>query len=176
MSDTLLLNANYLPLAVISWRKAFKLISKDKVQVVTEYEDWLIRGSENVPAIIRLRNIVSFTAIVKFSRQNVYIRDRYTCQYCGGRDFPKSVLTFDHILPKSRGGKTNFSNIATACLSCNSKKADKTPEEANMPLIKKPRRPAYIYYAMYKVARTMSHPSWLDYTGVFHERRPSVVD
>ncbi len=167
MSDTLLLNANYLPLGVISWKKAFTHLSKDKVQVVEEYEDWLVREDTRVPAIVRLTDLVSFSAKIKFSRDNVYIRDKYTCQYCGISTPRKSDLTFDHVVPKSRGGKTNFLNIVTACVPCNTRKADKTPEEAGMILKRAPDRPSHIYYAMYKVAMTMSHPSWEDYAGIY---------
>ncbi len=167
MADTLLLNANYLPLGVISWKRAFKHLCKDKAQVVTEYEDWQV--PHTVPAIIRLTQTVEFDAKIGFSRDHVYIRDRYTCQYCSRRTFKRKELTFDHVIPKSRGGKTCFENIVTACMECNHKKSDRTPEEARMPLRKKPRRPPHLYYAMYQVAKNMSHPSWRDYTGIYKD-------
>lgn len=163
--DTLLLNANYLPLGVISWQKAMKLLFKEKVQIVEEYDDRLINGIFRIPAIVRLCNIVSIKTQMKFSRDNVFLRDKYMCQYCSS----KKELTLDHVMPRSRGGKTTFENIVTSCMPCNTGKANRTPEEAGLLLKRKPARLPYVFYAMSYAASKMSHQSWGDYTGPFHE-------
>ncbi len=80
---------------------------------------------------------------VRFTRHNVFQRDKNTCQYCG-KQFPRSQLTIDHVIPQSRGGTDSWENVVLACIKCNLKKADRTPEEAQMPLIKRPTRPAWI--------------------------------
>jgi 5-methylcytosine-specific restriction endonuclease McrA len=79
---------------------------------------------------------------VRFSRQNIYTRDGYVCQYCGDK-LPRSKLNLDHVLPKSQGGKTNWTNIVCACVKCNSTKANRTPEQAGMKLLRQPKKPSW---------------------------------
>ena len=110
----------------------------DKVEILATYSqrvyDAIRDWCGKMPAVVRLLQYVSLDVkTVKFSRINVFARDNFTCQYCG--DQPGTAnLTYDHVLPKSRGGKTTWTNIVTACIPCNWKKSDKTPQEAHMKL------------------------------------------
>src|SRR4030043_1333866 len=143
---TLLLNASFEPLMVISWKKAVVMVILDKVEVVEEYGR-ILRGvtfALRLPAVIRLtRYVRRKTLLVKFSRQNLYVRDSGRCQYCGA-SFEQKELTYDHVIPRSRGGQTEWTNVVTCCTSCNLKKGGRTPEEAGMSLIRKPRAPIWI--------------------------------
>ncbi len=147
MKPTLLLNFTYEPLRIIDWKRAVILIYLGKAEPVSTYNIKIrsVSFSMDLPAVIRLLKYVKDgrRIYVRFSRENVYIRDNYTCQYCG-RKFPSSKLTYDHVIPKSRGGETSWTNIVTCCEECNRKKGDRTPEEAGMKLIKQPKRPVLL--------------------------------
>jgi 5-methylcytosine-specific restriction endonuclease McrA len=117
-----------------------------KVEILVEYaervyhaiDDW----SGKMPAVVRLLKYVSqHRDKVKFSRRNVFARDYFTCQYCGVQPGTEN-LTYDHILPRSRGGKTAWDNITTCCFDCNARKSDCTPKEAGMKLRRLPKKPA----------------------------------
>ncbi|MBK7578971.1 MAG: HNH endonuclease [Myxococcales bacterium] len=139
-SRTLVLTHWYFPHKVIRWEDAITLVYLDKVDVVVSYTDELRSPSTTIrmPAVVRLRRSFATTKRgVKFSRQNVHVRDGFACVYCGAKP-PRSSLTCDHVLPRSRGGRTDWENIVTACLACNGKKANKTPDESGM----WPRKPA----------------------------------
>lgn len=144
---TLLLNSTYAPLRVISWKRAVMLWFEDKVEILEEYDDFDLTSVKiriKCPAVVRLLTYVSGKKQrVKFSRINVFSRDKYSCQYCGATPGP-SGLTYDHVIPRSRGGKTVWDNIATCCIPCNRKKADRTPEEAKMKLRTKPVKPTWM--------------------------------
>src|SRR4051812_8450131 len=121
---------------VISWQPAVTLIVLGKVELLEAY-DQVVRGINHtleMPSVVRLRRYARGRKMgVKFSRANVYRRDRFTCQYCGARPGADS-LTFDHVVPRAQGGRTEWTNIATACVECNAVKADRTPEQARMVL------------------------------------------
>lgn len=145
MRSVLLLNASYEALSVISWKKAICLWVSDKVEIVEEYDDFDLKSvsfTMKCPAVVRLLKYVKGAhKKVKFSRINVFSRDNFACQYC--LDQPgTSELTYDHVLPRSRGGKTCWTNIVTACYACNAKKANRTPAEAKMKLAKEPVKPS----------------------------------
>lgn len=144
----LLLDSNYLAISVLSWRRAVKLISVEKAEPVeTEGEPVKIRcvnGYFSIPSVLRLKNKIPWRSIgyqFKFNRRSMLIRDNYACQYCGKKVGKNASI--DHILPKSRGGKTNFINCVTCCRDCNNWKDNKTPKEAGMRLIKKPKNPTF---------------------------------
>ena len=124
---SLLLNASYEPLRVITWQKAVVLLVKGKVEVIASY-DRRIRGvriSFELPSVLRLRRRVRVTRRfhqVPFSRSNIYLRDKYRCQYCAER-FHASELTFDHVVPVSQGGRKVWENILTCCIECTEPKA-----------------------------------------------------
>ena len=131
---TLLLTAWYFPLRILRWQDAVKMVYEGTVDVLAEYDEELRSPSVtwHTPAVVRLRRSVGrYKKGVKFSRMNVYQRDRFTCQYCGVK-FPWNELTYDHLVPRARGGRTNFLNIVTACKRCNSKKGHLTCDEAGM--------------------------------------------
>lgn len=165
----LVLNASYEPLKIVSWQKALTLWFQDKVDVL-EYHSAAARSvnrSFEIPSILRLKKYVkmSRTEGVKFCRENIYIRDSYTCQYCSEKLNYKD-LTIDHVLPVSQGGGKNWKNIVTACRPCNQKKANRTPEKAKMPLLNKPKEPLWLpIIDIYKIDHlTEKNPStWNDY-------------
>ncbi len=127
MNATLLLNASYEPLRIISWKKALTLLFAGKVEVIDEYDHQVhaITFAIKLPSIIRLLKYVRVKRHnrVKFSRANIYARDDYTCQYCG-KKFPSEDLTFDHVMPVAMGGQKRWDNIVAACFRCNHKKGE----------------------------------------------------
>jgi len=155
---TLVLNADFLPLGVISWRRAvvLSIINEDDptkgVEVVEYYDGDAIRGANNkeypIPAVVRVAQYVKQKKrTIPFSRKNVFIRDQMRCQYCGDT-FKASELTYDHVIPRAKWKKQNhkispttWKNIVTSCIKCNRKKANRTPKEANMTLIAEPKAP-----------------------------------
>jgi 5-methylcytosine-specific restriction endonuclease McrA len=165
MDRTLLLNTTFEPLGVLSWKKAVTLVFLGKVEVLKEYEKEIKGVSITVrqPAVIRLLRLVRHNrTAVKFSRRNIFLRDDYTCQYCGEQFDPKG-LTCDHIIPKSRGGVTEWTNIVTSCIRCNLKKGDKLLEDVNMHPRKRPSRPNGFYMIMLHVGVKMLPEYWKDY-------------
>jgi len=145
MEHTLLLNATFEPIKVVSWQRAMTLWCQGKVEIV-ETHDREVRAvtfSFKLPSIVRLLRFVRVRNLhqVKFSRANIYVRDEYTCQYCA-EVFAPEDLTFDHVVPVSQGGRRSWDNIVTACVPCNRRKDDRTPERAGMTLLRVPRRPS----------------------------------
>lgn len=164
MASTLLLNASFEPMKIISWQRAITLVFLGKVEVVEAY-DQEIRGvsrSLPMPSVVRLRRYARQERRVKFSRTNVYRRDAFACQYCGAQ--PGAVeLTLDHVVPRAHGGRTEWTNIVACCVACNARKADRTPEQARMNLARSPVRPAFMPAVSLGEAK---HASWNDYLSV----------
>lgn len=140
MKKVLLLNKDYQPLRVMSWKAAFvKMFSpSNNVEVVKYYDDLTVRSAyktHKVPAVMVVRSgFVNFKRKVKKEanyKKYVYIRDGYKCQYCG-KECSQSDLTVDHVVPKSKGGSNNWTNLVTSCIECNNRKADKSCQQANM--------------------------------------------
>ncbi|MCS6822498.1 MAG: HNH endonuclease [Microscillaceae bacterium] len=142
----LILNQDYSALTICTVQKAFILVYLNKAEVVAQAEDKVIRTITStfpLPSIIRLVKYVHIPYKgVMLSRQNIFKRDGYKCQYCGST----KDLTLDHVLPRSRGGKSSWDNLVTACKPCNSKKGDFTPEEAKMKLQRSPYKPSFIMF------------------------------
>ena len=171
MSDTLLLNSNYepisiLPLSVINWQHAIKLVFLGRVHVLETYPDWILHSEKlaiNVPSVCVTKDYFHYKKHVKFSRYNMYLRDLFQCQYCQDV-FDYDELTIDHVIPRARGGKTNWENAVTACKSCNHKKGDS--------IVMKPLRAPYRpeYYALVNKWKLLSvpirHKSWKKYLGL----------
>lgn len=132
MNTILVLNADYVPLSITSLRKGFKLTWKGKAEVIESNSDALIRTDKftmNEPSVIRLLSYVVLPyRKITLTRQNIFKRDNNKCSYCPST----KDLTLDHVMPKSRGGKDTWENLTTCCSKCNSKKGNKTPEEAGM--------------------------------------------
>jgi len=171
MSDCLLLNSNYepitvLPLSVVDWQHAIKLMYLGRVQVIETYPNWLVRSERltiNVPSVAVTRDYFHHEKVVKFSRYNLYLRDLFQCQYCSDV-FDYDELTIDHVLPRSLGGKTTWDNCVTSCKSCNYKKGSHT----NIKPLHQPYRPDY-YNLMAKWRRmpfTVKQQSWNQYLGI----------
>ena len=139
----LVLNQDYSALSVCSVPKAFLLVYMQKADLVAHSPTHVLRTVSEaypMPTVVRLRRYIHLPYRgVMMTRQNIFKRDGNRCQYCGTHD----NLTLDHVLPKSRGGKTNWDNLATACKRCNSRKGDYTPEEAAMPLRQRPLPPVF---------------------------------
>ena len=165
MEQVLLLNITYEPLKVINWKKAITLLLLGKVEVLEEYgrEVHSVSFTLKLPSVVRLLRLVKRPkSPVKFSRQNIYARDKYRCQYCGKR-FPNDEFTYDHVIPKSRGGKTEWENIVTCCVFCNRKKGGRTPNEAGMKLIRKPATPKWLPALKITIGVNEVPKSWRDY-------------
>lgn len=166
MERVLLLNNTFEPIKVLNWKKAITLLTLGKVEVVEEYERQVrtVSFSIKMPSIIRLLRFVSIKKRKElyFSRQNIFNRDKFSCQYCS-KKLSQQELTFDHIIPRSKGGETNWENIVTACVSCNRKKAGRTPREARMRLIRKPFKPKWtpVFRITFQIKNTPD--SWRDY-------------
>ena len=162
---TLLLNQGYEPIKIISWQRAMTLLTLDKVDVVEAY-DTAIRAVSlvvQVPAVVRLRKAFRRHAKpVKFSRVNIYARDGHRCQYCGVK-CTTSDLTYDHVIPRSKGGLTNWENIVSACYACNREKANRTPAEARMKLLALPVRPTWMPAVQIRVSTHSVPDAWRDY-------------
>jgi hypothetical protein len=147
-SRCLLLNMDYTPMSIIHWQKAliwsikYENNPKYGIEIVDFYKNDFIQGVGKkipIPSVAKTKRFFrKQNTTVIFSRKNIYIRDNYTCQYCGIK-FDPEYLTYDHVIPKSRWkdnnrSATNWTNITTACIQCNRKKSNQTPKQANMPL------------------------------------------
>ncbi|MEP0548120.1 MAG: HNH endonuclease [Rhodothermales bacterium] len=142
----LVLNQDYRALSVCSVERAVVLLWLHKVELVHAREDQVLhsaRAQHPWPSIVRLKVYVHVPyKRIMLSRKNVLRRDRHRCQYCRSND----RLTIDHVLPKSRGGKDTWENLVAACVPCNNRKGNRTPEEAAMPLLRKPFRPSHVMF------------------------------
>ena len=146
MESTLLLSATFEPIKVISWKKAVLLFFLGKVDVIERYNQMVHSPSVAIPipAVVKLHRYVKrFPRKVKFSRQNLYHRDNYTCQYCR-KSHPSHQLTYDHVIPRSHGGETNWTNVVTACIRCNLKKGNKMLHQINLKLLCEPSEPSWL--------------------------------
>ena len=161
-TSVLVLNRHYQPVNITSVRRAFALLYAGAARAIDrefqtfDFESWAALGAEmggdvvrtvsrvlRVPRVIILQVFDRFPRTrVRFSRQNIYLRDGLTCQYCGKKK-PRSDLNLDHVKPRSHGGKTSWDNVVCSCIPCNVKKGGRTPEEAKMRLLKKPARPKW---------------------------------
>lgn len=167
MEQTLLLNATYEPLKVVDWRKALTLWCQGKVEVISVYDREVhsVSVSFKLPSVIRLLRFVRIKRridYVPFSRANIYARDKHRCQYCG-HSFPTSDLTFDHVMPVAQGGRKDWENIVTCCVTCNRRKGGRTPDEAGMRLITTPRRPDSAPSVRFTIGVRHAPDSWRDY-------------
>jgi 5-methylcytosine-specific restriction endonuclease McrA len=143
MSDVLVLNYDYTPLNVTSINRGFVLVSKGRAEIIKSYENPITSGFKTYvrPLIIRLLNYVKHKINgAKANRIRILKRDNYQCVYCGS----KKNLTLDHVMPRSRGGGNEWTNLVTSCLKCNLTKGNKTPEEAKMVMSQKPFVPTLI--------------------------------
>ena len=166
MTRTLLLNNNFQILAFISERKAIKLLLKDKAEVLSTWKGRKIHSSSGYieyPATLKMRYHISLNPTkLTFSRKLVLRRDNYTCSYCLAKH-KNGSLTIDHIVPKSLGGENSFTNCVAACVACNRKKGNRTPEQAGMTLKVIPMAPSQ--YLCYFPGEVDWHDDWLFFLG-----------
>lgn len=163
--STLILNADanpvsLLPLSIISWEESIRYLVSEKAVALEWYDDWIVRSekwSTLVPAVMMLKEYQKKKNSVRFSKQNVFLRDGYICQYCMD-DVSRKTATLDHVLPVSLGGKTTFENCVCACAVCNSAKGN---NKKIVPKIK-PHKPTYFQLAdkRKKLGWDFQHSSW----------------
>lgn len=163
--QTLVLGVDMRPTNVVPWWEAVAMLFKNQVEVIAEH-DAIARSSYlviKVPAVVRLlRAFKRDRKPAKFSRVNIYARDGYRCQYCA-KKCAMSELTYDHVLPRSQGGKTTWTNIVSCCSACNESKAGRTPEQAKMRLRKKPVQPIGTPAVMIRISRESAPQAWRDF-------------
>jgi 5-methylcytosine-specific restriction endonuclease McrA len=135
----LVLNANYqplsyYPLSLWGWQTVIKAVFLDRVNIVAEYDRVVHspRVAFRLPSVIALKRYVRPALYPAFTRFNLFLRDRFTCQYCGLNQRSGHDLTFDHVVPRAHGGRTTWDNVTTACAPCNMRKGGRTPDEADM--------------------------------------------
>jgi 5-methylcytosine-specific restriction endonuclease McrA len=179
-ASVLVLNRIWQAVNVIHGRRAIALLYVGRGKAVDEeysahgWDSWVARSEGGEPAeetvttvsgplrVPRVIQLLDYDRVprprVKFTRTNVYLRDRHRCQYCGRQESP-SDLTLDHVHPRSRGGQTSWGNIVVSCFRCNAKKADRLPEEAGMALLSEPRQPAWHPASVFRRVEHL-HPQW----------------
>lgn len=161
-----MLNSSYEPLKVVHWQKAMTLLFQGKVEVLEEHEEVVhtVRFTFKLPSILKLTHFVRTRAqsYIRFSRENIYIRDDFSCQYCASK-LPTKQLTLDHVIPAVQGGKKTWTNIVTACIECNQVKGGRTPGQAQMKLLKKPVVPAWLPKVQVKFTLSQAPESWKEY-------------
>lgn len=151
-ASCVVLNGDFTYLSTVSWKRAINLVLADKVRVLKN-SDMVVNCTQRsfkVPAVVALIKIVRkvYKNKVPFSKKNVLVRDRYTCIYCGDQSWG---LTIDHVIPRSRGGKTDFDNCVACCKNCNTKKGNQTPREVGMYLKKRPFQPTIAEFMRLKL-------------------------
>ena len=164
----LVLNADfrplsYYPLSLWAWQDTLKAVFLDRVNIVSEYDTIVRSPSTNfvLPSVVSLKTYVKPPRHPAFTRFNVFLRDGFSCQYCGS---PQD-LTFDHVIPRRAGGHTTWENVVAACSPCNLRKGGRLPKQANMVPRNKPRQPTV--YELHETGRRFPpnycHESWQDY-------------
>lgn len=157
---------NYFPLSLWSWQDTIKAVVSDRVNIVSEYDTAVHSPSVTMqlPSVISLKEYIKPTNKPAFTRFNLFLRDNLTCQYCAG-EYKASELTFDHVQPRSHGGRTTWANIVSSCSPCNLRKGGRTPKQAHMPLLREPRQPNS--WELQENGRQFPpnflHESWRDY-------------
>jgi len=167
----LVLNADfrplsYFPLSLWSWQDAVKAVFLDRVNIISEY-DTVVRSPSfemRLPSVISLKEFIATARRPAFTRFNVFLRDRFHCQYCG-EPRPSHDLTFDHVVPRSRGGRTTWANVVTACSGCNLLKGNRLPQESGMHPVRPPMQPTTVHLQENGRAFPPNylHQSWRDF-------------
>ena len=166
--SALVLNADYrplsyYPLSVWSWQDSVKAAFLERVDVIAEYTEKVHSPSVtlNIPSVVVLKEYVKHSQSAAFTRFNLFLRDEFKCQYCG----KTGQLTFDHVLPRSKGGKTIWENVVAACGPCNFRKANKDISSSGMKILKKPVKPTpeQLLNMGRKFPPNYLHDSWLDF-------------
>ncbi len=181
----LVLNRLWQPVSIVGVKRAFSLLLQEHAQVIdvaggtfqllgtAEWIDFslqnpprhagecvhTVRLALRIPSVLLLRRFDRIPLKeVKFNRRNIFERDAYKCQYCGGQ-YAEGDLNLDHVIPRDMGGKTSWENIVTSCVRCNSRKANRLPHQAGMHLTRKPSRPRHRTFA-HSVPNVDTLPDW----------------
>lgn len=164
----LVLNADfrplsYYPLSLLPWQEAIKAVFLDRVSIIAEYDE-VVRSQRHeirMPSVVVLKDYVKPRKRVAFTRFNLFLRDEFACQYCGAR----GDLTFDHVVPRSKGGITSWENVVAACSPCNLKKANRPLSRSGLRLRRNPRRPSAsdLHAAGRRFPPNHLHESWIDF-------------
>ena len=154
---------SYYPLSLWSWQDAVKAAWLDRVQIVAEYDE-IVRSPTTeirIPSVVVLRDYVKPQRTVAFTRFNLFLRDEFSCQYCGAR----GDLTFDHVVPRTRGGRTSWENVVAACSKCNLKKGSRSLKQSGLQLRKPIRKPQAeeLRNLGRKFPPGHLHESWVDF-------------
>jgi hypothetical protein len=170
VQDVLVLNSNYEPLNVCNARRAVSLMILGKADIIVLRDEPILSagGELDSPAVLRMKYQVKRPMPqLRLSRHAVLARDNYTCQYCGTK---AKDMTIDHVVPRWTGGPHSWDNLVACCRRCNLKKADKTPQQANMALKRKPRRPSFIpYLSLPTYLKAQGRDEWRDFLPYFPE-------
>lgn len=198
--SVLVLNKAYVPIHVISAKRSVGLLYRDLAEVIHvdegvynnfDFETWIefsefvaeeklpgddwIRGTSFDLLVPRVLRLYRYDRIPKqslrFNRRNLFARDEHTCQYCD-RVFPLSQLSFDHVVPRSRGGETSWTNVVCCCIKCNSSKGNRTPSEANMKLRRKPGKPFFSPL----ISDKMANPKYEIWNSFIQPKRHARID
>jgi 5-methylcytosine-specific restriction endonuclease McrA len=162
---TLVLNSWNTPALIVRWETAITMLLLEKCELVEAYDEVVSSPSVSMPmpAVVRLtRTVPMLKRAVKYSKANVFLRDRHTCQYCGTRQHA-SKLNLDHVVPRAHGGRTTWENIVTSCVPCNSNKRDRLPTEAGMRLLAKPVRPRTLPLSTLELSLAKVPEKWIPY-------------
>lgn len=146
MNAVLVLNADFSPLTLCSVERAFLLVYLKKAEIISDIKEKALRSVSHhypFPSVIKVGKYINlpYRGVV-LTRHNVFKRDQFICQYCG----VNKDLTLDHLIPKSKGGLSTWTNLVTACKSCNTRKGDYKPEDVGLKLVRKPARPSYVMF------------------------------
>jgi 5-methylcytosine-specific restriction endonuclease McrA len=162
----LFLDAEWRPLRVEGWQRAITDLFNKKVQVVEYSRDRTIRGvtmDYPLPSVVRVLTKFDRKRIrLKFSRLNIYTRDKFRCQYCGNKFFSEE-LNLDHVIPRAQGGKTTWENVVCSCIECNHLKANQTPQQAGLKLLSQPVKPAFLPTITVTMRTGDVPPEWAPY-------------
>jgi len=173
MDSVLVLNDNYQPLNVTNVRRALGMLCVGKAHTV-EKDSKVFHSAHlslEMPTVVRLNHHVRRpTPVLHISRKGIFARDHYTCQYCGARNVP---LTIDHVIPRERGGGTDWANLVCCCTTCNNRKGNHLPEQVAMRLRRRPFRPKFIPYISYaKFLAAAANAVWRPYLAPYADLPP----
>jgi 5-methylcytosine-specific restriction endonuclease McrA len=168
VTDVLVLNSTYEAMNVATWQRAVELLFAGKAEAIHN-TDRQLRSAGGfaiaLPSIIRMLYFVRRKPKrVALTKKNVLLRDDYKCGYCGYRG-DRATMTVDHVLPRAAGGKSTWENLVAACEDCNGRKRDRTPEQARMPLLRRPHEPRFIPFMV--VRRHTADEEWAKYLGLW---------
>ena len=170
VQEVLVLNSNYEPLNVCHARRAMALLMLGKADVLVQRDEPIVTtaGEIDSPAVLRMKYLVRRPhPQLRLSRHAVLARDNHICQYCGVK---AKEMTIDHVVPRWAGGPHTWDNLVACCRRCNLKKADKTPQQANMKLARKPKRPSFVPYLSLPIyMKAQGRDEWRDFLTYFPE-------